>query len=62
MLFSTERPANSVELLPKSFPFSFPQLVLGDNLIPLTSEDLEKKSFCTMLSDFRTSFSLSSFS
>lgn len=49
----------------KIFAFSFPHSVLGDNLIPLTSKDLEivknKKTFCIMLSDFRTSFALSSF-
>jgi hypothetical protein len=65
MLFSTERPAYSVELLQKSLHFLFPHSVLGDNLIPLTSKDLEKvkkkKTFCIMLSDFRTSFALSSF-
>jgi hypothetical protein len=66
MLFSYERPAYSVELLPESLHLIFLQSVLGDTLIHLTSKDLEKvkskkKEFCIMLSDFRTSFALSFF-
>jgi hypothetical protein len=64
MLFSYERLAYSVGLLPKSLHLIFPQSVLGDNLIYMTFKDLEKvqkKTFCTVLSDFQTSFALSSF-